>query len=174
MSRNYVKHGICKLQRRQKQRRNGPIDRRTRAGKNALRVQAGLIADQGGADNITTATLVLIEVIARDVAYLDEIDSRIFEVLKKYPMARKNPKSLHTFYSFRQPVLNSLNRNIALLGHGKRAARVPNLAQLLQTSGTPVGDGESVNMGNGISCEEGTSLERGKEGTRVDARKCRT
>lgn len=41
--------------------------------------QNGLIADAGGEKNLSTAKLILIEMIGRDVYFLDECDRRIFK-----------------------------------------------------------------------------------------------
>jgi hypothetical protein len=120
MSRSYDTHGICTLQRRQKRRRNGPLDGRTRAGQRAEALRSELIRDKGGQD-ISAVTLATIELCVRDAAWLDECDEAIAAFLKKRPEVRKNPKSLATLYGYRQPMANALSKNLAILGPDKVA-----------------------------------------------------
>ena len=84
-----------------------------------MRVQQELIADQGGGNAMSTARLVLVEMVARDVFYLDETDRRIFKVLKEYPHTKNNPKVMSALYGYRVAVASNLARNLSLLGWRK-------------------------------------------------------
>jgi len=75
--RAYLRHDLISLRNKtyeRKRRGRSLVDRRSAAGMNAMRVQQEIIKDQGGAANMSTARLVLAELIARDVYYLDETD----------------------------------------------------------------------------------------------------
>jgi hypothetical protein len=131
MSRSYIKHGLITLERQQKERRSGPFDNRTKAAQNARKVQQGLIADMGGADHISTAAMVLIEITARDIAYLDETDRRIFKTIKEYPKAKASPKFLAMLYSYRQPIITNISKNLLALGLDKKPPPQKTLEELL-------------------------------------------
>jgi hypothetical protein len=81
-----LKHGLVAFQntvKRRTRRGRSLIDRRSTAGRNAFAMREELIADQGGAENLSVARLALVELIARDVYFLDETDRRIFKAIYK-------------------------------------------------------------------------------------------
>jgi hypothetical protein len=132
--RSYVKHGLVTLDKSiQRRLRKGRslIDRRSSAGKNAMRVQQNLLDDLGGAEKLSTAKLILVELIGRDVFYLDETDRRIFKVLKEYPAAKNNPKAMNTLYGYRSTVASNLLRNLAALGFEKALPQEKTLDEIL-------------------------------------------
>ena len=134
MARTYIKHDLVALRSEEyarKRRGRSLVDRRSAAGQNAMRVQAELIRDLGGIEELSTAKLVLVEIICRDVYFLDETDRRIFKVLKSLPAAKNNPKIMATLYSYRSQVAGNLSRNLALLGLSKLPKREKTLAELL-------------------------------------------
>ena len=99
-----------------------------------------LIADQGGIDTLSVAKLALIEMIARDVYFLDETDRRIFRVLYKAGASEraavklgkpKHPKLLTLMYSYRSPIANNLAKNLLALGLDKPPPKVQTLAEIL-------------------------------------------
>ncbi len=47
-----------------------------------MAVQQRIITDMGGRENLSTAKLVLIELIGRDIYVLDETDRRIIRVIR--------------------------------------------------------------------------------------------
>ena len=66
---NATSHGIVAFKnqvKRRLSRNRSLIDRRTKAGQNALAVREQMLADLGGESNLSTAKLMLIEMIARD------------------------------------------------------------------------------------------------------------
>jgi hypothetical protein len=117
---NRLTHGLVAFQKEIKRRtRRGRslIDRRSTAGRNAVAMREELIADQGGAENMSIAKLALIEMIARDVYFLDECDRRIFKAIYKLSSSErelakigklKHPKVIGLMYSYRQGVAQIL------------------------------------------------------------------
>jgi hypothetical protein len=117
--RQYLQHDLVALRTQAwKRTRKGRslVDRRSLSGQNALRVQAQLIADHGGVEQMSTAKLMIVELIYRDTWFLDESDRRIFRILRQYPKVRNNPAALHKLYSYRAPIVAALTRNLQLLG----------------------------------------------------------
>src|SRR5215468_10481800 len=110
---NATSHGIVAFKNQVKcrlSRNRSLIDRRTKAGQNALAVRDQMLADMGGESNLSTAKLALIEMIARDVYFLDECDRRIFRAIYKLSAKEKeaerlgkvkNPKVIGLMYSYR-------------------------------------------------------------------------
>src|SRR5262249_34168011 len=79
---NALTHGVRAFENqvaRRARRGRSLIDRRTQAGKNAVAVREQILGDLGGADNLSAAKLILVELIARDVYFCDEIDRRCFK-----------------------------------------------------------------------------------------------
>jgi len=127
MTRTYTQHGLIKLQkdiRRRTRRGRSLIDKRSKAGKNAVNVRDQLLADMGGVENISAARLVLVEMISRDIYYLDECDRRIFKVIYKVNEDMKkagvkgprSPKLLGVMYGYRAGIARNLAQNLSLLG----------------------------------------------------------
>ncbi len=116
-------HGIVSLRNsicRRSKRGRSFIDLRSNSGQNAVAVQAGLIADLGGIEHISTAQKVLVEMVGRDLYLLDETDQRIVKVCKQYPNAKKSPKAMAQLYSYRQPITSNISRNLLALGLEKK------------------------------------------------------
>src|SRR4029434_2954458 len=83
---NRLSHGLVAFQNkihRRSRRGRSLIDRRSAAGKNAVAIGDELLRDLGGEENCSTAKLMLIEMVRRDVYFCDEIDKRIFRYLYK-------------------------------------------------------------------------------------------
>ena len=109
------------------------------AGQNAFAMREELISDQGGADNLGVAKLALIEMIARDVFFLDETDRRIFKAIYKASKREKvfekaggirNPKLIGILYSYRHGVAKNLASNLLALGLEKQQ-KVKTLDEIL-------------------------------------------
>ena len=140
---NAEKHSVITFRNQVKRRtRHGRslIDRRTRAGQNALAVRDKMLADMGGESNLSTAKLMLIEMIARDTYFLDETDRRIFRAIYKLAEKEraiekqggmKNPKLIATLYSYRQGAANNLARNLLALGLEKLPPKQKTLEEIL-------------------------------------------
>ena len=133
MARRYIQHNLIALRSQAHERRRhgrSLVDRRSASGQNALRVQAELIADQGGIEHLSTARLVLIELVARDVYFLDETDRRIVRTLNKYPKIKHNPAAMSKLYGYRSVVAKALAGNLALLGLDKVPSPTKSLEEL--------------------------------------------
>lgn len=80
---------------------------------------------------MSVARLALIEMIARDVYFLDECDRRIFAAIYKvHQEANKlglgkyrNPKMIGTLYAYWQGVARNLAGNLLALGLGNHRQR---------------------------------------------------
>jgi hypothetical protein len=148
---NRLTHGLVKFEnqvRRRTRRGRSLIDRRSTAGRNAFAMREELILDQGGAENLSVAKLALIEMIARDVYFLDECDRRIFRVIHKASgqekaLAKlgkiKNPKLIGVLYSYRAGVARNLASNLQMLGLEK-IKREKTLEEILNEPDEPEGD----------------------------------
>lgn len=159
MSRSYLKHGLSALKTRQKRRRNGPIDRRTKTGQNAPTVIAEIATDLGGMDSMSAQAKIATESIGRNIAFLDEIDGLGFELLTLFrKLIKAEAKKIEAnnslldeagrlkkaigkcsqqlamiqrIYSYRVPVLNSLNRDLALIGLEKAPPKQKSLDEII-------------------------------------------
>jgi hypothetical protein len=138
---NGEKHGVVTLQNQIKRRRRKGrtlIDRRSTAGRNAVTVKAKLIADLGGEENLSVAKLVILEMIARDVFYLDECDRRIFKAIdrvnaevRRNKIKLKNPKMIGIMYAYRSGVAKNLASNLALIGLERQMPKPKTLQEIL-------------------------------------------
>jgi hypothetical protein len=151
---NRLTHGLVAFQKEIKRRtRRGRslIDRRSTAGRNAVAMREELIADQGGAENMSIAKLALIEMIARDVYFLDECDRRIFKAIYKLSSSErelakigklKHPKVIGLMYSYRQGVARNLASNLLALGLEKAPPKQKTLQEILAESEEEKSEGE--------------------------------
>jgi hypothetical protein len=135
---NATSHGVIAFRnqvKRRSRRGRSLIDRRSAAGKNAVAIGDQLLADLGGEANCSTAKLMLIEMVRRDVYFCDEIDRRIFKYIydanTQLPQSKKNPKYISTLYSYRQGVVNNLSRNLLALGLEKAPPKQKSLEEIL-------------------------------------------
>ena len=140
---NRTTHGIVKWEnqvKRRIKRRRSLIDRRTSAGQNAMAVRDEILADLGGAEGLAATKLVLVEMIARDVYFLDECDRRIFKAIYKVAAQEraleklgkiKNPKFIGVLYSYRQGVARNLASNLQALGLEKLPPKQKTLEEIL-------------------------------------------
>ena len=134
MARHYTKHGLTTLEgaiKRRLRRGRSLVDRRTRAGRDAMTVRADLIDQNGGLDELSTAQLLLIESITRNYYLLNEQDVRIFRMLKESPQAQGGPKILATLYGYRAPIDRDLRDALKTLGLKKAPPRIKTLDEVL-------------------------------------------
>jgi hypothetical protein len=145
---NATSHGVVAFKNRmmRKARRGKSlIDRRTVAGQNAIAVRDEILADQGGAESLSAAKLVLVEMVARDVYFLDEVDRRIFKAIYKFSKREKvaeklgrvkSPKLIGVLYGYRQGIARNLANNLVTLGL-ERQQKVKTLDEILSEEEEP-------------------------------------
>ena len=138
-------HGIVTWRNEMKRRAKkgqSVIDMRSTAGKHATAMRNDLIKERGGPDNLSVVQLTLIELIARDVYFVDEIDSRICMVMRKLAETEKknsqlqngklkNPKAVGILYGYRAPIVRNLTSNLMALGLEKPPPKVKSLDEIL-------------------------------------------
>jgi hypothetical protein len=137
-SQNGLSHGIIAFRngvKRRARRGRSLIDRRSAAGKNAVAIGDELLRDLGGEENCSTAKLMLIEMVRRDVYFCDEIDQRIFKFMYEAKdlvvKPKSNPKYVSMLYGYRTAVVNNLSRNLLALGLEKVPPKQKTLDEIL-------------------------------------------
>jgi hypothetical protein len=140
---NALGHGLVAFRNgvhRRTRRGRSLIDRRSAAGKNAVAVRDEILRDLGGAEGLAATKLVLVEMIARDVYFLDECDRRIFKAIYKVAAQEraleklgkiKNPKFIGVLYGYRQGVARNLASNLLALGLEKAPPKQESLEEIL-------------------------------------------
>jgi hypothetical protein len=141
---NHLTHGLVAFRNgihRRTRRGRSLIDRRSTAGKNAVAIGDQLLADLGGEANCSTAKLMLIEMVRRDVYFLDETDKRIFRYLYQVSQdpqvgikAKTSAKLVSSLYSYRQGVARNLASNLQALGLEKAPPKTKTLEEILSES----------------------------------------
>jgi hypothetical protein len=142
---NAFKHGLAAIQKR---REAGVLIEHEENVRQ--QILDGLIADKGGDDQISTATRILAEVIARDASWLMVFNGAIDHIIQNNPKARQNPRGLSQLDGYKRGLVNSLTGNLQKFGLD-RVPRVKTLEDLLQddeTSENPIQDcPETMNQG---------------------------
>src|SRR5262245_25089105 len=98
-----VTHGLALVRnqiRRRTKRGHCYVDRRTHEGQESLKIFAGLVDDQGGVDNVTTARFIAIQELSQ-LYYLGALmDHSIAKFICDHPEA-KNARVLARLFSYR-------------------------------------------------------------------------
>jgi hypothetical protein len=128
-----VTHGLALVRNRIKRRvKRGRsyVDKRTHEGQEALRVQAGLVDDQGGIDAISAARFIAIQELTQ-LYYLGAMmDKSIATFILDHPESR-NVRALARLFSYRMPVTNTIAKYLDVLGLEKRPPPQKTLEEIL-------------------------------------------
>ena len=112
----------------------GVIDRRTASARAAIVFRDHLIAQLGGAEEITPAQAKLIDLAARTGAMLDHIDAWL---LAQDSLIDTEERTLLPVVYERQAVSSHLAKLLKLIGIGRRVKPVPTIDELLRAQQEP-------------------------------------
>jgi hypothetical protein len=111
------RHGMMAVKSRIMLRGLAVVDTRTRAARDVLNWRRGLIADLGGASELTAARAALVEIAVRSKLYLDHVDAYLLE--RSTLLGRKSRRVL-PLVEQRRRMADSLTKTLVALGLDRR------------------------------------------------------
>jgi len=156
-----VTHGLSLVRnqiKRRTDRDRSYVDKRTHEGQDALKIQAGLVEDQGGIDAISTAQFIAIQELTNLYYLALMMDRSTKKYLDKNPNM-KNPKALAKLFSYRQPVSNGIEKYLSLLGLNRVAPPEQDLEDYLAETYGNRDNGDEAKACTAVEGSGGTTTE---------------
>src|SRR4029079_9720255 len=122
---NAFRHGLAGVAQRRSDGVLNPAEQSIRE-----EILSGLLADKGGAAQISTAMRVLAEMIASDVSLLVTLHTAIDGVRKTNANDSANPKALGQLDGYKRPLVSSLAGNLQRFGM-ERVVKVESLQEII-------------------------------------------
>jgi hypothetical protein len=125
---NGFKHGLTMIadNRREKRLPRGR-DKRFK-----LELLTELIADAGGANEITATRRLQAEIIATDAVFIAQMDRAIQRVFRLNPRYKENIAALAKIDAYRRPIINSLSVNLERFGFTRAPPKQKTLQEILE------------------------------------------